>query len=496
MLHMLGSGFYTIFSDPVVIAIMIFGVLGGIIIGALPGITGVMAIVLLLPLTYYLPPHSGLILLSCIFCGGMMGQSISAILINTPGGPSAAATVLDGYPLCKQGKAGKAIGIATVSSFSGGMFSTICLIFIAPQLAKIALKFQAADFFSLSLFGLTIIASASGKNIVKGVISGFFGLVISTVGIDVLVGSSRYTFGNYYLMGGFQMLPVLIGVFAFAQVFSEVATPPAEVTITQKITGILPTRSDLKGIAFAVAVGCLIGIFIGIIPGTGGGLACWLAYNVMQKISKNRDKYGTGILEGIAAPETANSATTGGCMIPMLCLGVPGDSQTAVMLGGLVMIGVRPGPLLFTESPHIVYALFAGWIVIQFLVLGFGFLSAKFSPAILKLSPRMILPVVAVLCTIGAFSMSNSIFDVFVAVSFGVAGVFMRKYGYPVAPLILGVILGPMAESNLNRAMLNSNNSLAVLFQRPFSLAFLILSVISIAVPLINSYREKRRLAS
>jgi len=292
------------------------------------------------------------------------------------------------------------------------------------------------------------------------------------------------------------MPPVLIGVFAFAQVFSEVGTPPDEVTVNQKISDIFPTKSELKGIALAVAVGCVIGIFIGIIPGTGGGLACWLAYNTMQKISKNRDKYGTGILEGVAAPETSNSATTGGCMIPMLCLGIPGDAQTAVMLGGLMLIGVRPGPLLFKDSPQVIYALFAGWIVIQFLVLGFGFLSAKFSPYVLKLSSRIILPVVAVLCFIGAFSLSNSLFDVLIAICFGVAGVFMRKYGYPVAPLILGVILGPMAESNLNRAMLNSDNNPLILIQRPFSLAFLILAVIGIVVPLINTYLANRKAKS
>jgi putative tricarboxylic transport membrane protein len=373
------------------------------------------------------------------------------------------------------------------------MFATMCLIFIAPQLARIALQFQSADFFSLSIFGLSVIASASGKNVLKGIIAGFFGLLITTVGIDVLIGSQRYTFGNYYLMGGFQMLPVLIGVFAFAQVFSEVGTPPSEVQISQKVSNIFPTWQDIKGIGLAMGVGCLIGGFIGIIPGTGGGLACWLAYNTMQKISKNKHLYGTGILEGIAAPETANSATTGTCMIPMLCLGIPGDSQTAVMLGGLVMIGITPGPLLFTERPDVVYALFAGWIVIQFIMVILGFVLAKYSPNILKLSPRIILPVVAVLCVIGAFSMSNSFFDIFVALSFGVIGVFMRKYNYPVAPLILGVILGPMAEANLNRALLTSGNSLKIFIERPFSLAFLILSVVSIAVPLITSYLTYRK---
>jgi putative tricarboxylic transport membrane protein len=377
----------------------------------------------------------------------------------------------------------------------GGIISTACLILIAPQLAKIALQFQASDFFSLSLFGLTIIASASGKNIVKGIIAGFVGLLVSTVGIDVIVGSSRYTFGSYYLMGGFQMLPVLVGVFAMAQVFSEVGTPPDEAPITQKVTGVLPTFSELKGIAFASVVGSLIGVFIGIVPGTGGGIACFLAYNVMQKISKNGHLYGTGVLEGIAAPESANNGTSGGAMIPMLTLGVPGDAVTAVMLGALMLIGVRPGPLLFTETPHIVYALFAGWIIIQFLMLGMGFLSAKFGPYVLRLSPRIILPVVSVLAMVGAFSLSNSLFDVQVAIGFGVLGLFMKKYGYPVPPLILGVILGPMAEANLNRAMLNSNNSITILFRRPFSLAFLILSVISIAAPIIGPYLTKKKQA-
>ena len=492
MFEMLGTGFADALQ-PATFGLMVFGTFVGIIIGALPGMTGSMGIILLLPMSYYLPPHTALIMLSAVFCGSMVGGSVAAILINTPGTPSAGATVLDGYPLCKQGKAGKAIGIATFSSFVGGLISTFCLILIAPQLAKIALQFQAADFFSLSIFGLTIIASASGKNLVKGLISGFFGLMISTVGVDVIIGTPRFTFGNYYLMGGFAMLPVLIGVFAFAQVFGEVGHPPREAVISQKITGVLPTWAELKGITPAIIVGSLIGVFIGIVPGTGGGIACFMAYNVMQKLSKKGELFGTGILEGIAAPEAANNGTTGGAMIPMLTLGVPGDSITAVMLGALTLIGIRPGPLLFSETPRIVYAIFAGWILIQFVMLCMGFLSAKFAPHVLKISPRLLLPMVAVFCMVGAYTLSNSLFDVQVAIIFGVIGFFMRKYGYPVAPLILGVILGPMAESNLNRAMLNSNNSIAILFQRPFSAAFLLFAFLSIAVPSINVFLRERK---
>ena len=494
MLELLANGFIDI-ANPHTMAFLVFGTIFGVVVGALPGMTGSMGIILLLPMTFYLPPHTAMILLSGAFCGSLFGGSVTAILLNTPGTPSAAATVLDGYPLCQQGQAGKAIGISAVSDFIGGLFSTALLIFFAPPLARIALQFQAADYFSLSIFGLSIIASASGKNVTKGLIAGFFGLMISTVGIDVIVGTPRYTFGSWYLMGGLSMLPVLVGIFAMAQVFSEVGTPPAEVAIRQKVTGIIPTWLDMKGVLLAVAVGCVIGGFTGVIPGTGGGIACWLAYNVMQKISKNKDKYGTGILEGVAAPETANAANSGGCMIPMLTLGIPGDSMTAVMLGAFVLIGIRPGPLLFTETPHIVYAIFAGWIVIQFVILGFGLLFAKYAPYILRVSPRLLLPIVSVLCIIGSFTLSNSLFEVLVTVIFGVIGVFMRKYGYPVAPLILGVILGPMAESNLNRAMIASGNNPIILLQRPFSLAFLILAVISIVVPLISSYVSKRKKA-
>ncbi|GHU07727.1 C4-dicarboxylate ABC transporter permease [Betaproteobacteria bacterium] len=496
MLSMLAQGFAAAF-DPLTFILMVFGTFIGMIIGALPGMTGSMGIILLLPLSYHLQPHTALIMLSGVFCGSMMGGSVAAILLNTPGTPSAGATMLDGYPLCQQGKAGKAIGIATVASFAGGIISTACLILIAPQLAKVALQFQAADYFSLSIFGLTIIASASGKNVLKGLIAGWFGLLVSNIGIDVIVGTPRYTFGNYYLMGGLSLLPVLIGVFAMAQVFSEVGNPPREADIVrQKITDVLPTWTEIKGILLAMTVGSFLGVFIGIVPGTGGGIACFMAYNVMQKISKKGEKYGTGVLEGIAAPEAANNGTTGGALIPMLTLGVPGDSITAVMLGAITLIGIRPGPLLFTETPHIVYAIFAGWILIQFVMLSMGFLSAKFAPYVLRISPRVLLPLVGVFCIVGAYTLSNSLFDALVAVIFGVIGFFMRKYGYPVAPLVLGVILGPMAESNLNRAMLNSNNDVMVLFQRPFSAVFLILSVVSIAVPVIKLIRDKKEMAA
>jgi putative tricarboxylic transport membrane protein len=478
--------------DPLTFLLMVAGVAGGVIIGALPGMTASMGIILLLPLTYKLPAQTALVMLCGMYCGAMYGGSISAILINTPGTPSASATVLDGFPLTQQGKAGKALAMAILGSFVGGLFSSFCLLLIAPQLAKVALKFQAADYFSLAIFGLTIMASSSGKNLIKGLISGWAGLLLSTVGIDGIVGVDRFTFGIPPLMSGFSLLPVLIGVFALSQVLVEVETKkPAADIVKQELTGTLPTWGEVKLVSRAMAIGSVIGVIIGIIPGTGGAIACFMGYNEARRWSKHKEQFGKGSLEGVAAPESANNATTGGALVPMLTLGVPGDVVTAVMLGALMLIGVRPGPLLFVERAEVVYTLLAGMVVIQFVMLFLGMYATKVGPRILSIPYDLLMPVVVVLCVVGAYTLGNSLFDVLVAVIFGVVGYFMRKYNYPGAPLVLGIILGPMAEDNLNRALLTSYNDWSVLVTRPISLAFLILSVVSIATALYAARPER-----
>lgn len=490
----LANGFAMIFQ-PVNFGLIVFGVVLGIIIGALPGLTASMGIILLLPMVYRLPAAQSLPMLCGLFCGGMYGGSISAILLNTPGAPSASATVIDGYPLCKRGKAGKALGVSITSSFIGGLFSTICLIFIAPQLAKVALSFNAADYFSLSIFGLTIMASASGKNVLKGLIAGCIGLLASCVGIDGIVGVNRLTFYNIHLAGGFSILPVLIGVFAISEVLKQVQEPLQKGEIIQEVNDIIPTWKEFKTILPATLLSAAIGTVIGIVPGTGGAIACFLCHNVASKISPDGEEFGNGALSGVAAPEAANNATTGGALIPMMCLGVPGDVVTSVMLGALILIGVTPGPLMFRQQPDVVYSIFSSMFVIQFLMLGFGLLCAKFGPYILKVPYKILMPIIVVLCVVGSFSLNNATYDVLVALGFGVLGYFMKQYGYPGAPLVLGVILGPIAEQNLNRAMLTSNNSIAILFQRPISCAFLVLSVLSIAWPFIRSRINAARAA-
>ena len=492
MFEYLMAGFANVF-EPWNFLLMVFGTVVGVVIGCLPGLSGSMGIILLLPLTYTLPKSTSLVMLCGIFCGSMFGGSVSAILLRTPGTPSATATLLDGYPLAQQGKAGKAIGVAAMGSFIGGIISTICLITISPQLAKVALKFHSADYFSLALFGISIMASAAGKNVLKGLISGCIGLMISMVGTDPLVGATRFTFGSTKLMIGFPQLAVLIGVFAISEVFSQVQGGKHVVEVKdQEVKNIMPSLSEIKGFLVAAIVGALIGVFIGIVPGTGGAIAVFIAYNVAQKISKHPEQFGKGCYEGIAAPEASNNGTTGGALIPMLCLGIPGDTVTSVMLGALTLIGVTPGPQLFTQNPNIVYAIFAGMIVIQFIMLAFGVVFSKVAPKVLKVPVKYLMPIIMVLCIVGAFCLANQVYHVAVAIAFGFIGYFMKKFGFPGAPMVLGVILGPIAEKNLDRALQLSRNDWTIFFRRPIALTFILLSVGMIAWTVIDNIRKAK----
>jgi putative tricarboxylic transport membrane protein len=466
--------------------VMMIGLIGGIILGAIPGMTGSMGIILLLPLIYKLDLGASLITLSAMFCGAMSGGSISAILLRTPGHPSAAATVLDGFPMAERGEAGRALGIAVVASVCGGLVSGIALILISPQLAKVALSFRAPEYFSLAIFGLSIMASATSKSIVKGLMVGFLGLFISTVGSDEIWGLSRFTFNTRFLMGGLTLLPVLVGLFAFSQIFFDlIKAQKGEVRPTQVIRDVLPKKADLKRIAIPILVGSVLGTMIGIIPGVGGAIACFLAYDLIRKFHKNKAEWGTGVPEGIASPESANNGTTGGALVPLLTLGIPGDSVTAVMLGALMLTGVRPGPMLFIQHMDAVYTLFAGFILMQFLVLFLGLAGTKVWPRILNVPMPILMPLIILACFLGSYTLANNLNDAMTALIFGVLGYFMRKYSYPAPPMILGLILGPMAEQNLNRGLIVAGNSWTFLFASPISTTFVFLSVLALGLPLL-----------
>ena len=359
MLDLLLNGFITVLQ-PQVFAILVAGTVGGIIIGALPGLTATMGVALLTPLTFSLPPATGLIMLCGIYCGAIYGGSISAILIRTPGTPAAAATVLDGNALAQKGLAGKALGMSAIASFCGGIVSASALTFIAPELARVALSFSSPEYFAMAMFGLSIVSAISGDRVVKGLISACIGLFTGMIGMDMLNGFPRFTFGQTDMLNGISFIPVLIGLFAVAEAFRTTESMIQNKKVEFSLSNVLPSIQEVKQCFVTMIKGSIIGTMIGIIPATGGDIAAFISYGEAKRSSKNGDKFGTGVLEGVAAPESANNGATGGAMIPLLTLGIPGDAVTAIFLGALMLQGLRPGPLLFKDNADLVYAIFAG----------------------------------------------------------------------------------------------------------------------------------------
>ena len=476
---------------PSILLVMIIGSIGGIVIGAMPGLTSVMGVTLLLPFTYGMDATTGMAMLLSISFGAIYGGSITAILIGTPGTPASAATMIEGRQFAARGEGGRALGISTVSSWVGGTISAIMLILIAPQLAKLALKFGAPEYCTLCLFGLTIIASISGKSLHKGAIAGFLGLLISTIGIDPMTGFSRFAFGNINLYSGLQTVPLMIGLFAISQVFVNLKDGVEQNVITQKVTSILPSWSDLKqSLPVAIRSG-FIGTFIGIIPAAGADIAAFVSYDVAKKFSKHPEAFGSGCIEGLAAPEAGNNGDTSGALVPMLTLGVPGDATAAVLVGALTLHGLQPGPTLFTKDIVVVNNIFASALIANLLFLIFGLLGIRVFIKIIQIKPYILTPIIFVLCIIGSFALRNNIFDVGAMLVISVIGYFFVYLEIPIAPIVLALILGPMFESNLRRSLLLSKGSFSIFFTRPISLFFILLAVISLLWPILRKKLEK-----
>ena len=466
--------------EPTTFVMMLVGCIGGILVGAIPGITGSTGIILLLPLVYTLDMLPALVVMSGMFCGIMYGGAIPAVLIQTPGTPSAAATSLDGYPLAQQGKAGKAITISLVSSVIGGLFSGICLMTLSPILAKWALQFQAPEYFALALFGLALIASSS-SDLLKGLLSGFMGIFIGCIGVNGLTGTQRFTFNSVFLLGGINVLPLLVGLFAISQVFIDVKASREELPVQQtKAKDYWLTKEEWKRITMPMIIAAVVGMVIGVAPGAGGAIACFLGYEAAKKISKYPEEYGKGSIEGLAAAECANNATTGGDLVPLITLGVPGDSITAVMMGAFMLVGIRPGPLLFVNHADEMQVFFVAFMLMQIVILIFGALGTPLWIKVLKIPKTILMPAVMLLCFLGAYSLSNSVNDALFALIFGVVGYFMKKYGFPAPPMILGLVLGDMAEQNLNRTLLIHQGNWSVLFTRPISGILMLIAIVTI----------------
>jgi putative tricarboxylic transport membrane protein len=469
--------------------LIMFGVAAGILIGALPGLSATMGVALLLPLTFGLRPESGIPMLIGLYCGAMYGGSISAVLLHTPGTSAAAATCVDGYPMARKGQAGLAIGFSLVGSFIGGIFSAFLLLFLAPPLANVSLLFGPAEYFTMALLGLTLIASLSSGSWIKGLISGFLGILFSTVGLDVMSSVSRFTFGQMQLLDGMSLVVMLIGVFSVAQALvmieegmEEDAKADDQVEQELSISGrILPTWSEIVQYKNTIIRSCLIGSFVGMIPGTGGDIACWLAYNEARRKSDNPELFGTGIPEGVLAPETANNAVTGSALIPALALGIPGSSVTAVLLSGLIFHGIRTGPRFITEYGGLTYTIILSIFVANIVMLLLGMVSARAGMKIAKISVKILAPFIIVLSVIGSYSLGNSMFDVGLMFVFGLFGYLLQKFGFPVAPMVIGMILAQMGEYGLRQALMISRGNWLTFVQRPISLLFLVVCALSLA---------------
>jgi putative tricarboxylic transport membrane protein len=478
--------------QPGTLFIMTAGVAAGIFIGAMPGLTAIMGVTLLLPFTYGMDPSAGMLMLLSIFFGGIYGGSITAILIKTPGTPASAATVLDGGPLADKGEGGRAVGISTFASFCGGFLSAILCATISPQLAKIALEFGPGEYFALALFGLTIIASISGKSMVKGLISGAIGLILSTVGMDPINGFPRLTFGVTQLYSGFAVVPILIGFFAISNVLVNISDGVQTIFVKQKINRILPTWADMKK-CFPISMVCgLIGAFIGAVPAAGADIGAFVSYDLTKRFSKKSKEFGTGIIEGVAAPEAGNNGVTGGAMIPMLTLGVPGDATTALLMGAMTLQGLQPGPMLFKNHADIVFRIFAGMMVANIIMLILGLLGVRLFVKFVSVKPYFLTPVIFIMCIVGSYALRNNFFDIIVTLIAGVIGYFFFKLDVPIPPMVLAVILGPMAETNLRRAFITSKGNLAMFLHRPITVFLLLLAVLSAMTPFFLRMKEKK----
>ena len=476
--------------EPTTLLTMIIGLTLGMIFGALPGLTATMGVAILLPITFGMDPLQGLLVLIGIYFGAIYGGAIPAILINTPGTPAAAATTIDGYQMSLQGNAGRAMSISIVATVAGGTFATIVLILVAPQLAQVALQFNSPEYFAMAIFGTSIIVSLSSNNMFKGVFVGLLGMLLATVGIDSITGVARFTFGNVNLLGGVSFIPVLIGIFAFSQaliMIEEVFTGTTKVGQI-KVEGIFPKLADIARCKWTILRSSAIGTMVGAIPGTGGDISAFISYNETKRWSKNRDNLGKGEIEGVAAPEAANNATCGGCFIPLLTLGIPGDAPTAIMLGALIMQGVRPGPSLFNEQQELLYSIFAGMLVSQVVLFIVALLGLRIFIKVLSIKKEFLIPLIIILCVIGALAINNNMFDVYVMIAFGVLWYFAQKFGFPQSPLIIGLILGPMAESEFRRSLVISNGDFAIFYTSPIVVALLTVAFLSIIAPALKPF--------
>ena len=459
---------------------LFIGVIIGVIGGAIPGMSATMAVALTLPFTFPLQPITGILLLLGVYKGGIFGGSIPAILIKTPGTPASSATILDGYPMAEKGEAGRALGMALWASCTADVISNLSLILFAGWLASFALSFGPPEFFTLILFSLTIIAGVSGDSLLRGALSAMLGLLLATVGLDLVYGTSRFTFGDPNLMGGLNFIAVLIGLFAIPEVLAMAWHPTAHLGKARKLGQSRVSFADYRRSFRSIVRGSLIGVFLGSIPGIGAAPSAFLSYSEARRKSKNRANFGKGEVEGVAASEAGNNGVAGATLIPLLALGVPGDVITAIIIGAFMIHGLQPGPMMFVLNVDIIYGLFIGLIVSSVFLLVVGSVAIRGFKYVADIPRRILIPGVLVLCIYGVFAVNNNIFDVGVMFVMGWVGYLMARYHVPAAPFLIAFILGPLLEDNFRQAMLMSGSDLTILFRGPITWFFWAATALSV----------------
>ena len=488
LLHNLALGF-SIALTPFNVLMAMVGVTMGTLIGALPGVGPASGVALLLPLTFGMSPTSGIIMLSALYAGSMYGGTITSVLINTPGESASVVTCLDGHQMALRGRAGPALGMAAIGSFLAGSVGVVLLMGMAPLLARWALSFGPPETFALMLLGLTTVTGLTGDHAVKGYISMVLGLMLSMIGIDIVSGDARYTAGLPDMLDGVDFLPVAIGLFGMGEVLvgAEQATRAEILHGRYGLRDVLPSAADWVRSRLAIVRGTIIGFLVGVLPGAGPTIASFLAYTVEKKLSRHPEEFGQGAIEGVAAPESANNAGSAGALVPMLTLGIPGSATTAVMMGGLMMWGLRPGPLLFEKNPDFVWGLIASLYLANVMLL---VLNVAFIPVFvraLRVPYGILMPLIIVFCVTGAYSLNNRVWDVGQMLVFGLLGYAMKKLDYSPAALTLALVLGPLAERALRQSLIISDVGILILLQRPIAATLTALALAAVAVPVARA---------
>ncbi|QCR32324.1 tripartite tricarboxylate transporter permease [Lysinibacillus sp. SGAir0095] len=494
MIQSLLEGFGNVLSISTILLIL-GGTILGLIFGSIPGLTATMAVAICLPITYGMNPIAGMSLLMGLYIGGVSGGLIPAILLKLPGTPSSIATTFDGYPLAQKGEAGKAFSFAIIASFLGGLVSILLLIMVAPPLGQVALKFGPYEYFAIVIFSLTLIASLSGDSLPKGILSGLLGIGFAMVGSAPIDAFPRFTFGISAFDAGFDLMPVLIGLFAISEILlvAEKRGYQALKVNIKKINYKVPLKEYLEE-KWNFVRSAAIGIGIGILPGIGGGTANLIAYAAAKNSAKKPEEYGKGTPGGVVASETSNNAAIGGALIPLMSLGIPGDTVTAMLLGGLVLHGLQPGPLLIQNNAPVVYGIFAALLIANVFMAILLFAGMRGFVRLLSIPQYILLPIIMTLCVVGAYGVNNRMFDVYALLFFGLIGYLMLKVRIPLTPLVLGFILGPLLETNLRRGLMLSQGDFMPFVTQPIAALFLLVTVVSVGWKIYKSFKAKQKM--